>query len=437
MNNKMLDTAQSIIRRTAKDLKLDASVIDRLIEPDFIHEINIPIRSSEGKVRIFKGYRVQHNNLLGPYKGGIRFHPQVSREEVQALATLMTIKCAVAGIPYGGGKGGIVVDPKQLSKTELEQLSKKYAQMITPFIGEDLDIPAPDVNTNGQIMMWMIEEYINSKSKILELSGVKVSKETRNKMKAAFTGKPVPEGGSLGRTEATGRGGVVVLKRLVESLGRKAKLKTIAVQGFGNVGYYFAELAQESGFDVIAVSDSKGGISRRDDKGGMHPLDIPLVLKCKQENGRLAGCYCIGGVCDMKSGDYLTNEQILELSVDILVPAALENVINAENMRNIKAKVIVEMANGPVTDEAYEYLTKKGVVIVPDVLANAGGVIVSYLEWLQNKKGESWSAERVNGKLEEIISKSFDDIWKIAEKKSIPLKKAAFEYAVERIVKAL
>ena len=437
MNNKMLDTAQSIIRRTAKDLKLDASVIDRLIEPDFIHEINIPIRSSEGKVRIFKGYRVQHNNLLGPYKGGIRFHPQVSREEVQALATLMTIKCAVAGIPYGGGKGGIVVDPKQLSKTELEQLSKKYAQMITPFIGEDLDIPAPDVNTNGQIMMWMIEEYINSKSKILELSGVKVSKETRNKMKAAFTGKPVPEGGSLGRTEATGRGGVVVLKSLVESLGGKTKLKTIAVQGFGNVGYYFAELAQESGFDVIAVSDSKGGICRRDDKGGMLPLDIPLVLKCKQENGRLAGCYCIGGVCDMKSGDYLTNEQILELPVDILVPAALENVINAENMRNIKAKVIVEMANGPVTDEAYEYLTKKGVVIVPDVLANAGGVIVSYLEWLQNKKGESWSAERVNGKLEEIISKSFDDIWKRAEKKRIPLKKAAFEYAVERIVKAL
>ncbi len=432
----MLESAQTIIKKTGRDLELSSVLIDRLIEPECIHEVVIPVEMDSGELRLFKGFRIQHNSLLGPYKGGVRFHPQVSREEVQALATLMTIKCAVAGIPYGGGKGGVIVDPKQLSKKELERLSKGYAKAIAPFIGEEFDIPAPDVNTNGQIMMWMVDRYVHFKIDMLKHAGYEVTEKAKDRMKACFTGKPVDEGGSLGRTAATGRGGVMVLKSLAEKL-KKERLKTVAVQGFGNVGYYFAEIASQEDFEIIAVSDSKGGISRRDEKGSMHPLDIPLVLKCKQENGRLAGCYCIGGVCDMKSGDHLTNDQILELPVDVLVPAALENVINAGNMRNIKAKVIVEMANGPITDEAYEYLTKKGVIIVPDVLANAGGVIVSYLEWYQNMKGETWTEDKVNKKLEEIITKSFEEIWERLNKKKIPMKKAAFEYAIERIVKAM
>jgi glutamate dehydrogenase/leucine dehydrogenase len=462
---QMLESAQALIKETAKNLGLSQSVIDRLIQPEMVLEFTFPVVMDDGKFKIFKGWRIQHNSALGPYKGGIRFYPETNRDEVQALATLMTIKCAVAGLPYGGGKGGVIVDPKKLSPTELERLSREYVKKIAHFIGEDRDVPAPDVNTNPQIMAWMIDEY---------------EKIIGKKSPATFTGKPVERGGSLGRTEATGRGGVILLKALLSNIksqitnpqakpdhaprdklqtnsnNQNSKSKTfrsfehsnfenylefgawnleipqlsVAVQGFGNVGYYFAKIAEEEGFKIVAVSDSKGGVYVKDG------LSVETTLNCKKEKGMVAGCYCRGSVCDIKDGKTITNDQLLTLPVDVLVPAALENVINEKNMRQIKAKIIIEMANGPITKEAYEYLTKKGIIIVPDVLANSGGVTVSYLEWVQGKQGYWWSEKEVNDKLEVMMIKAFEAIWERATKQKIPLKQAAFEVAIERILKA-
>lgn len=443
----MLESAQGVIKKTAKDLGLSSSATERLLQPEALHEFHFSVTMDDGKPRLFTGYRVQHNSALGPYKGGIRFHPGVSREEVQALATLMSIKCAVAALPYGGGKGGVVIDPKTVSEKELERISKAYVRAIANVIGPEIDVPAPDVNTNPKIMRWMVEEYMKSRQSSAD--GKK-----KNNLLATFTGKPLDIGGTLGRTEATGRGGVMILKSLVQRLAvrdqrsedtKNKKLpvadrqspvsyKTIAVQGFGNVGYFFAELAAKEGFQVIAVSDSKGAIVGNDMEKNKS-LDAKLVVECKAEKGSLSGCYCMDGVCDIKKGRTLTNDELLELPVDILVPAALENVINKENMQNIKAKVIIEMANGPVTEEAYEYLTKKGVIIVPDVLANSGGVTVSYLEWYQNMKGEKWSEEKVNTKLQEMMDGAFDAIWDKSVKKNMNLKQAAFEVAIERMKK--
>lgn len=412
---KMLETAQDLIKNTAQSVGIESSVIDQLIAPEMFHEFHFIVRMDDGTKKVFKGFRCQHNSALGPYKGGIRFHPGVSREEVQALATLMSIKCAVAGLPYGGGKGGVIVDPKKLSHDELARLSKAYAAKLSSFIGPNLDVPAPDVNTNATVMGWMLDEY---------------EKIVGHKSPATFTGKPIARGGSLGRTEATGRGGVIVLKALLSAL-KNTKTPTIAIQGFGNVGYYFAKIAVEQGYKVVAVSDSKGAVYVPEG------LDPEATMKCKEEKGSVAGCYCKGSVCDIKFGKPISNEELLELDVDVLVPSALENVINEKNMKNIKAKVIVEMANGPLTEDAYEYLAKKGTVIVPDVLANAGGVSVSYLEWVQGKQGYWWSEEEVNKKLEEIMQRAFKEIWKRSESEKIPLKQAAFEVAIQRIVKAM
>jgi glutamate dehydrogenase/leucine dehydrogenase len=397
-------------------MKLDEEVVNRVIEPEFAHEFALTVTMDNGKKKVFKGWRIQHNSALGPYKGGIRFHHDTVREEVQALATLMSIKCAVAGLPYGGGKGGVKVDPKKLSKTELERLSRAFSARIAHVIGEDIDVPAPDVNTTPEIMSWMVDEYQKIKG---------------YKSPATFTGKPVAMGGSLGRTEATGRGGLFVLQALIEKLKIKNKKLTIAVQGFGNVGYYFAKLSEEEGFKILAVSDSKGGVYVKDG------LSVEATLRCKKEKGMVAGCYCKGSVCDIKYGRTISNNELLELPVDILVPAALENVINEKNMKNIKAKIIVEMANGPITEEAYEYLSKKGTIIVPDVLANSGGVTVSYLEWVQGKAGYWWSEKEVNNKLEEMIVRAFNAIWDRSVKNKIPLKQAAFEVAIERITSAM
>lgn len=417
---EMLETAQTIIAKAASKLNLSEGVIKRIIEPEMIHEFALPIKKDNGTLAVYKGYRAQHNSILGPYKGGIRFHQGVNKEEVQALATLMSIKCAVAGLPYGGGKGGIIVNPKELSERELEALSRTYASKIASFIGPDVDIPAPDVNTNPQIMGWMMDEY---------------EKKVGQKTPATFTGKPVNKGGSLGRTEATGRGGVIALQNLLKKIEqREGKRLTIAIQGFGNVGYYFAKIAAEYGHVIIAVSDSKGAIMSQ---SFQHSLDVQLVNECKRKQGSLSECYCSGGVCDMKNGKALTNEELLELDVDILVPSALENVIHEGNMKNIKAKIIVEMANGPVSDKAYEYLAQKGKIIIPDVLANAGGVIVSYLEWVQGKQGYWWKEEEVNSKLERMMTQAFEQVWNYSQSKNIPLKDAAFEVAVERIASAL
>lgn len=449
MNNpgkQMLESAKVLIIKTAKSMGLPEETIQRLVEPERSVEVNFPVVMDDKKERIFTGFRIQHNSALGPYKGGIRFHKDTVKEEVQALATLMSIKCAVAGLPYGGGKGGVIVDPHTLSVHELERVARAYAAHIATVIGPDVDVPAPDVNTNAQIMAWMLDEY---------------EKIVGHKSPSAFTGKPIEKGGSLGRTEATGRGGVIVLKALLklmlnevkrsekssvsakqindasldvssrENLGTQHDYNTIAVQGFGNVGFYFAKLAQAEGFTVVAVSDSKGGVYVPEG------LDPDATIECKREKGSVAGCYCKGSVCDVKYGKPLSNEELLELPVDILVPSALENVINKDNMKKIQAKIIVEMANGPVTEEAYEYLSQKGVVIVPDVLANSGGVTVSYLEWVQGKQGYWWTESEVNAKLEEVMKRATDAVWERAHKEKIPLKQAAFEVALQKIVKAM
>jgi glutamate dehydrogenase len=401
---KMLESAQSLIKKTAENMRLDDEMIKRLIEPEFAHEFALTITMDNGKKKVFRGWRIQHNSALGPYKGGIRFHSDTVREEVQALATLMSIKCAVAGLPYGGGKGGIVVDPKKLSKTELERLSRAFASRIAHVIGENIDVPAPDVNTTPEIMSWMLDEY----QKIIGF-----------KSPATFTGKPVSMGGSLGRTEATGRGGLFVLMALLAKLKKKSNGATVAVQGFGNVGYYFAKLASEAGFKVVAISDSKSGVY---DKNG---IDLNRAMKNKKEKGTVS------------YGKAISNEELLQLDIDVLVPAALENVINEKNMAKIKANIIVEMANGPLTKEAYEYLAKKGTIILPDVLANSGGVTVSYLEWVQGKAGYYWSEKEVNTKLKEMIERAFEVIWDKSEAKKTPLKQAAFEVAIERIASAM
>jgi glutamate dehydrogenase len=311
----------------------------------------------------------------------------------------MSIKCAVAGLPYGGGKGGIVVDPKKLSKTELERLSRAFASRIAHVIGENIDVPAPDVNTTPEIMSWMLDEY----QKIIGY-----------KSPATFTGKPIAMGGSLGR-----RGGLFVLLSLLAKMKKKNKGTTVAVQGFGNVGYYFAKLASEVGFKVVAISDSKSGVY---DKNG---IDLDRALKNKKEKGTVS------------YGKTISNADLLELDVDVLVPAALENMINEKNMSKIKANIIVEMANGPLTQEAYVYLAKNGKIIVPDVLANSGGVTVSYLEWVQGKAGYFWSEKEVNDKLKVMMEKAFEAIWKKSDAKKMPLKQAAFEVAIERITSAM
>ena len=401
--NEILQTAQELIKKTGEKLNLTQEEIDFIIQPDRVIEVKVPVKMDNGVIKTFVGYRSQHNNVLGPYKGGIRFHQNVSREEVIALSILMTLKCSANNLPLGGGKGGVIVNPKELSEGELERLSRIYAQKIAPFIGEEVDVPAPDVNTDGKIMMWMLDEY---------------EKTINKKSPATFTGKPVEFGGSLGRTEATGRGGVIVMNNLLKQLNKD--YKTIAVQGFGNVGYYFAKIASEKGYKIVALSDSKGAIYN---ENGLNPIE---VMKVKEETG---------SVINFKDGKVISNEELLELPVDILVPAALENVIDKDNASKIQAKVIIEMANGPITEEAYSILEENQIISAPDILANAGGVIVSYFEWLQNRKNEHWAEEQVNQKLEEQLSEAFKEIFAISQKLNTNLKEAAFLSALAKITK--
>lgn len=410
----------------SKKFGLDQDKIKEFLEPNRVAEVKIPVKLEKGgKRKVFRGFRSQQNNKLGPYKGGIRFHQNVTKEEVMTLSLWMSLKCAVANIPYGGGKGGIIVDPKILTERELEQLSRNYVRAIYDIIGADKDVPAPDVNTNPKIMGWMIDEYL------------KISKEKKigtpeHVQYATFTGKSDEDRGLAGRTEATGFGGVVVLKELVKKLGLKSENQTVAVQGFGNVGQYFAQFASDSGFKVVAVSDSKGAITEKNHQ--FKALDIPLVLKCKKEKGMVSGCYCVGGVCDLTKGKPISNEELLELPVDILVPSALENVINAKNMKKIKAKIIIEMANGPVSYEAYQYLTKKGVVIVPDILANAGGVTGSYIEWKQNIENKKYKKEETLELLEKMMKSAFDNVWNEAKSLKCHLKEASTVHALKKLI---
>ncbi|MBI3384858.1 Glu/Leu/Phe/Val dehydrogenase [Candidatus Gottesmanbacteria bacterium] len=404
--------------------------IELLKQPERIIQVYFPVKMDNGQVKIFEGYRVQFNSTLGPYKGGIRFHPQVSMDEVKALSFWMMVKCAVVDLPLGGGKGGVVVDPKVLSEKELENLSRGYMRGIWRDIGPLVDVPAPDVNTNPKIMAWMVDEYKKLKT---QNSKLKITKKNEGpEILATITGKPVDKGGSQGRTEATGMGGMYVLLATLAKLNSKLKTQnsklTVAIEGFGNVGYFIAKLLSENGFKVVAVSDSRGGVYVKEG------LDVEATMECKKKKGVLGGCYCRGGVCDLSYGKTVTNKELLELPVDILIPAALENQITKENAPRIKAQVVLEMANGPTTPEADEILHKKGIVVVPDILANAGGVTVSYFEWVQNRRNERWEVGDVNKKLKQVMDKAVDEVWRSKEKHKVTLRVAAFIVAIGRVL---
>jgi glutamate dehydrogenase len=346
------------LSEVAKLLHLSQDEVNVLSVPERFIRVSIPLEMDDGSVKVFIGFRSQHNSALGPYKGGIRFHPQVSESEVKALSMWMSWKCATANLPLGGAKGGIIVDPRELSKNELERLSRGYIRRIFEMIGEDKDIPAPDVNTDPLIMEWMVDEYC-------KLSG--------KRSIATFTGKPLEKGGSQGRTEATGYGGVYVLNEFIKRKKLKSKDLTIAVQGFGNVGYYFSEKAFKEGYKIIAISDINGGIFN--EKG----IDPIKAFEYNQKNKKLSG---FPGTKD------ITNTELLLLEADVLAPCALENVIDGKNAKFVKAKSIIEMANGPVTPEADKILFSRGIISIPDILANSGGVTVSYFEWLQNRSND-------------------------------------------------
>lgn len=423
----------SLFEKTKKDILdtgkrhgLDLKKLEKFISPNRVVEVELPLGNKNKQ--IIKGVRVQHNNDRGPYKGGIRFHQNVSLDEVMALSLWMSIKTAIVDIPFGGAKGGVAVDPKLLSEHELEALSREYVRKLFEVIGPDKDIPAPDVNTNPKIIDWMADEYVKT--------GIKKNPSANiNFLYASFTGKSPSKFGLEGRQEATGFGGSVVLDALLKKLGINPLTQTVAVQGFGNVGYYFSYFASKLGLKIVSVSDSKGAIIKKEN-GALSPLDIPLVMKCKKEKGVLAGCYCVGGVCDLSGGKLLSNEELLALPVDILVPAALEDAINEGNMKNIKAKIIVEMANGPVTPVAYDYLTKKGVTIIPDVLANAGGVSASYIEWKQNIEGKKNAKNETLEKLEKIMRKAFTNVYKTSQRLNVSLKEAAFVSALKKLTES-
>ena len=386
--------------------------LELLKSPQRILNVTIPVKMDTGRMKLFQGYRVQFNNARGPYKGGIRFHPQVSLDEVKALSFWMAMKCAVADLALGGGKGGVIVDPKTLSASELERLSRGYARSIVDNIGPSKDVPAPDVNTTGQIMGWMVDEFIKLQPK-------KLTKKEAMKLRSTFTGKLISDGGSEGREEATGLGGLYVLQAMLLKMKLSGKL-TVAVQGFGNVGYNIAKFLHESGFTVVAVSDSKGGIYNKEG------LDPEAVLTAKKKTGSLTA-----------SGKVISNAALLELPVDILVPSALESVITKANAAKIKAKVILEMANGPIASEADTIVYKKGIVVIPDVLANSGGVSVSAFEWEQNLKGQHWTKKSVNAKLKVKMEKAATDIWTMSKKIKTDLRTAAFVVALGRILKAM
>jgi glutamate dehydrogenase len=415
--NAMLTAALNQIKDTSivlepdyPDKKRFKKAIDAILIPQRIVKGKISIRGEGGKKKTFQAYRIEHNDARGPFKGGIRFHQNVTEDEVRALATLMSLKCAVAGIPYGGGKGGIIVDPSGLTKDELKELSIEYAKFITPYIGPWKDVPAPDVNTDGQIMSWMLEAY---------------EKKIGIQAPATFTGKPLELGGSLGRTEATGQGGVYVLAAYAKAKKLNIKTSTVAVQGFGNVGYYFAKIANELGFKVVAVSDSSSGIYNP--KG----LDIDALSVFKEKGGSFKDYQLKGGM------KLITNAELLELPVTVLVPAALENSIIEENMKKISAGVVFEMANGPTTSEADIYLFKKGIDVIPDILSNSGGVTVSYFEWVQNLYGYYWTKEKVNEELKATITKAFQDIDAIKKSKKISYRRAANYLSIKRIIDAM
>ena len=413
-----LQNTQKLIDEATKIAGVSDAMKNSLETPEKGLEFKIPVKMDNGLEQNFQAWRVQHNSALGPYKGGIRFHPDSNLDEVSALASLMTWKTSLAGIPYGGGKGAIKVDPKKLSKRELEELSRGYVRGLWQNIGPQKDIPAPDVNTNSEIMDWMTDEY----TKLSGKSGL-----------ATFTGKSVEKGGSRGREIATGFGGFVILREYLNLNPNAYNLKpSVAIQGFGNVGSNIAKLLYENDFKIIAISDSKGALYEKEG------IDISKVIDIKEKTGIIQRNLCYG-IADHNNEPckQLTNEELLELPVDILIPAALESVITEKNADKIQAKVILELANGPITAEADAILSKKEIEVIPDILANAGGVVGSYFEWMQNLKGESWGEGEVLEKIDDQLVAAFQEVVKTKGKyPNISWRMASFVRAIERVADA-
>ena len=399
--------AQSQFDLAADRLNLDPGMRLVLREPRREFTVHFPVHMDDGSVKVFTGYRVQHNLGRGPAKGGIRYHQDVSLDEVKALAMWMTWKCAVVGIPYGGGKGGVIVDPKLLSQKELEGLTRRYFTEIEILVGPEKDIPAPDVNTNAQIMAWMMDTY---------------SMHAGHTVPGVVTGKPISLGGSEGRNEATARGTVFCIVEAARHLGLELPKCRVAIQGFGNAGSIAARLIEDEGAKVVAVSDSTGGI--HDPEG----LDIHRVVAWKQEHGTVQG---FPGSTD------ISNAEVLEVDCEILIPAALENQITERNAGNIKARLIAEAANGPTTPEADAIMFKNGKFMIPDILCNAGGVTVSYFEWVQDLNRDHWSESVVNAKLKEIMVKAFQEVLAVARREQCNMRTAAYLLAVKRVADAM
>lgn len=413
---KIFEGAVSHLSQAIKFADVDPEVVERLKCPKQIIEVSIPLRMDDGTLRIFTGYRVRHDDSRGPSKGGLRYHPNVSRAEVTALAFWMTFKCAVVNIPFGGGKGGITVNPKELSKMELERLSRGFIEKIADFIGPETDIPAPDVYTNPMIMGWMMDEY---------------STIQRRRTPAVITGKPIPLGGSQGRDDATGRGGYYCIKELERKHNWNPKEVRVAVQGFGNAGQHISRLLHNDGYKIVAVSDSKGGIYSE------NGFDLRSLIHTKNESRTLEAVYCDGSVCEAVKADAISNEELLKLDVDLLIPAALEDQITADNAEAIQAPTIIEIANGPTTSEANEILRRRDKFIVPDILANAGGVTVSYFEWVQNRSGLYWTEDEVHTRLKQIMTREFNNVYDLAQEHAIDMRTAAYVVALNRIGQAV
>lgn len=412
MATDLFKDALATLDHAAQHIDIDPETLRRLHHTRSTIEVSIPVRMDDGSLQIFTGYRVRHNDSRGPTKGGIRYHPQVNLSEVKALALWMTLKCALLDLPFGGAKGGIVVDPKHLSRMELERLSRGFIEQLVDYVGPQRDIPAPDVYTNPMIMGWMMDEY---------------SKIVRQHTSAVITGKPIGLFGSLGREDATGRGAYYCIKELERHRQWDPQHIRVAVQGFGNAGQHVAALLHRDGYRIVAVSDSQGAIYR---SGG---FDVPSLIRNKLETKRVMAVYCEGSVCQMIDAEQLTQDELLALDVDILIPAALENAIHRENVDSVKANVIVEVANGPVTSTADQRLKERDILVIPDILANAGGVTVSYFEWVQNNNGFYWPLEKVHDRLHRMMVRAFNAVYERMFEKRISMRSAAYVEALQRL----
>ncbi len=416
MIDSLLADAGQRLERALKYATISEDAVESLKHPQMSLTVSIPVRMDDGSLKVFQGYRVRYDDTRGPGKGGVRYHPHVTLDEVQSLAFWMTFKCAALNLPFGGAKGGITVNPKELSRMELERLSRGYIDAIADFIGPDVDILAPDVYTNAMVMGWMMDQYSIIK---------------RQFSPAVVTGKPVTMGGSLGRESATAMGAFYVIEAMMPKFDRAPQETTVAIQGFGNAGGILADLLFHAGYRVVAVSDSQGGIY------SPQGLDIPSVRQFKESSRRIQAMYCNDTVCHTAAEIVLTNAELLELDVDILVPAALENQITEANANKIQARFIYEVANGPITSAADQILNQKGIYVFPDILVNAGGVTVSYFEWVQNRSGLYWTIDEIHQRLQQRMVEEAEQIWAIAQHLGIDLRTAGYVHALSRLGDAI